>query len=178
MRFTDLQRTKGSINGAAAPGVLRAPAARSAAPCCRSAAGPQAAGHEAPSQADAHTHTAHAADQIAISSTPPAAPVLPVPRRAAVALIAAAAACVPLTAAVAAAGAAAKPPPDVGEVGGTLNNCRLQSASCASSMSDDDEHFVAPWEYEGPRAEAVEKLIQVRGSCGEPDAGGWKLWRS
>ncbi|KAG2425036.1 hypothetical protein HYH02_015087 [Chlamydomonas schloesseri] len=58
-----------------------------------------------------------------------------------------------------------------GEVGGTLNTCGLAAPSCVSVMSDDGEHFVAPWEYElaGGREAAVEALIAVAtGGAYEP----------
>jgi hypothetical protein len=82
-----------------------------------------------------------------------------VPRRAAIALLAAG----PLAAAAAAAGVP-PPPAELGEAEGTLNDCPYGAVSCASSMSDDDSLFYAPWEYEGARGAAVEQLILVR--CG------------
>ncbi|KAG2422936.1 hypothetical protein HXX76_015687 [Chlamydomonas incerta] len=58
-----------------------------------------------------------------------------------------------------------------GEVNGTLNTCGLTALSCVSVMSDDAEHFVAPWEYElpGGREAAVEALVAVAtGGAYEP----------
>jgi hypothetical protein len=105
-----------------------------------------------------------AGQQHAPGGAPPPPPPPALPRRAAVALLAGA----PLAAAAAAAAAAGAPPPpgDLGEVQGTLNDCPLGAVSCASSMSDDDDLFYAPWEYEGPRGAAVAQLVQVRARGG------------
>lgn len=60
------------------------------------------------------------------------------------------------------------PPPAVGDcvecqglVNETLNACNLESASCISTLNDDAEHFEAPWEFDGDRATAVARLIEV-----------------
>lgn len=90
---------------------------------------------------------------------PEAPQPLPLHRRSAL-LSGVAVAGAPLAAA-AAASTIPPPPAEVGEVGGTLNDCGIDSISCASSMSDDVRFFYNPWEYEGGRAAAIEKLIQV-----------------
>ncbi|PNH05588.1 hypothetical protein TSOC_008145 [Tetrabaena socialis] len=68
-----------------------------------------------------------------------------------------------------------------GEVRGTLNTCALTAPSCVSVMSDDAEHFVAPWSYDtegdgegererraaaegregGGRGAAIRRLVEV-----------------
>ena len=49
----------------------------------------------------------------------------------------------------------------VGEVGGTLNVCPLDTLSCSSTQNDDEQHFVAPWMYDCSREEAIEQLVSV-----------------
>lgn len=97
-------------------------------------------------------------------AAPPAAPAAPLRRRAALALLAAAAAARSFPARAASA-RVPPPPPELGEAGGTLNDCDDNRISCASSMSDDERFFYNPWEYSGPRDAAVERLVSVRVSC-------------
>jgi uncharacterized protein (DUF1499 family) len=49
----------------------------------------------------------------------------------------------------------------IGEVDGTLNTCALDAVSCVSSNSDDEQHFLGPWAYDGSREEAVAQLIRI-----------------
>ena len=43
-------------------------------------------------------------------------------------------------------------PPQVND---TLNACPLSSTSCISTLSDDEEHFEAPWSFDGDRSAAA-----------------------
>ena len=49
----------------------------------------------------------------------------------------------------------------IGEYNGYLNSCDRASSSCVSSQNDDAERFVAPWAYEGDRATAMRRLVDV-----------------
>ena len=49
----------------------------------------------------------------------------------------------------------------IGEYNGYLNSCERSSSSCVSSQNDDAERFVAPWAYEGDRATAMRRLVDV-----------------
>ena len=48
-----------------------------------------------------------------------------------------------------------------GEVNDTLNACDLNAASCVSTFSDDEKHFITPWSFDAPRPDAIEQLIRV-----------------
>lgn len=61
-------------------------------------------------------------------------------------------------------------PECIGEVNDTLNSCTLSSTSCVSTLNDDRDHFVVPWEYEGSREAAVDRLIAVA-TGGQYEAG-------
>lgn len=52
-------------------------------------------------------------------------------------------------------------PDCLGEVNETLNACGLNKASCVSTLNDDESHFMAPWEFEMDRDEAIGKLVSV-----------------
>ncbi|KAI3434790.1 hypothetical protein D9Q98_002848 [Chlorella vulgaris] len=52
-------------------------------------------------------------------------------------------------------------PECIGEVNETLNACPLDAPSCISTLSDDEEHFAAPWQFDGTREEAIEQLISI-----------------
>jgi hypothetical protein len=93
----------------------------------------------------------------------PAAAPAALHRRGALSLLCAAATPLPSAVAAAAAAASSDPPApsDLGEVGGTLNDCQLARVSCASSMSDDERYFYAPWEFDGKRTAAVDRLVEV-----------------
>lgn len=52
-------------------------------------------------------------------------------------------------------------PDCLGEVNETLNACSMNKASCVSTLNDDEAHFMAPWEFEMDREEAVERLVSV-----------------
>ncbi|XRB12752.1 hypothetical protein RI054_05g25880 [Pseudoscourfieldia marina] len=62
----------------------------------------------------------------------------------------------------------APPPPPIGDctdcvgiIEGTLNTCTLNTASCVSTQSDDEEHFVAPYEWSGNSRElAMRRLVE------------------
>jgi hypothetical protein len=58
----------------------------------------------------------------------------------------------------------------IGEVNETLNACTLDSASCVSTLSDDEAHFAAPWAFDGERGAAIELLLAVAGG-GQFDPG-------
>lgn len=47
------------------------------------------------------------------------------------------------------------------QVNETLNACPLDAPSCISTLSDDEEHFAAPWQFDGTREEAIEQLISI-----------------
>ena len=49
----------------------------------------------------------------------------------------------------------------IGEVNGTLNACSLSTDSCVSTLNDDELHFLAPWEYDGPMEDAIDRLISI-----------------
>ena len=49
----------------------------------------------------------------------------------------------------------------VGEQFNNLNACALASRSCVSTQNDDEKHFVPPWQYDGPQAAAVAKLVAI-----------------
>jgi len=74
--------------------------------------------------------------------------------------------------------AGAAPPPAegacadcIGEYGGYLNSCDRASSSCVSSQNDDAERFVAPWAYEGDRATAMRRLVDVATGRATPRGG-------
>eukprot|EP00889_Picochlorum_renovo_P004875 jgi/Picre1/31905/NNA_007253.t1 len=50
-------------------------------------------------------------------------------------------------------------PDCIGEINETLNTCSMNLDSCVSTLNDDESHFIAPWEFESDRSEAIEKLI-------------------
>ncbi|KAI8114301.1 hypothetical protein M9434_002427 [Picochlorum sp. BPE23] len=52
-------------------------------------------------------------------------------------------------------------PDCIGEINETLNTCSMNLDSCVSTLNDDESHFIAPWEFESDRSEAIEKLIDV-----------------
>lgn len=52
-------------------------------------------------------------------------------------------------------------PDCLGEVNETLNACALNKPSCVSTLNDDEAHFMAPWEFEMDRDEAIERLVSV-----------------
>ncbi len=60
---------------------------------------------------------------------------------------------------------AAGGPDSEGYAGGsgneTLNTCSMNKPSCVSTLNDDAEHFVAPWEFESSIEDAVAKLCRV-----------------
>ena len=154
-----------------------ATAADKGACCARSASGAVAgasaaravgSGRRRSSSRPPRATAPHASADPAAAATPPPPPppLPPLRRRAALALLAAAPLAATSAAEAAAAGAALPPgvpppPADLGEVGGTLNDCPEAAASCVSSFSDDPRFFAAPWEYEGPRAAAISDLISV-----------------
>ncbi|EFN57033.1 hypothetical protein CHLNCDRAFT_143734 [Chlorella variabilis] len=86
-------------------------------------------------------------------------------------VLAAAAAALLVAVQPAAARAAPVPPPPeigdcfecLGEVNETLNACDLGSSSCISTLSDDEQHFAAPWQFDGDRAAAIDLLLTVAG---------------
>ena len=49
----------------------------------------------------------------------------------------------------------------IGEVNGTLNACTLSSASCVSSQNEDEDHFMAPWQYPNSTDAAIDNLVAV-----------------
>ena len=49
----------------------------------------------------------------------------------------------------------------IGELNGTLNACTLNSASCVSSQNEDEDHFMAPWQYSSSTNAAVDSLVAV-----------------
>ena len=49
----------------------------------------------------------------------------------------------------------------IGEVNGTLNACTLSSASCVSSQNEDEDHFMAPWQYSNTIEAAINDLVAV-----------------
>ena len=49
----------------------------------------------------------------------------------------------------------------IGELNGTLNACTLSSASCVSTQNEDEDHFMAPWQYNSSTEAAVDRLIAV-----------------
>lgn len=49
----------------------------------------------------------------------------------------------------------------IGELNGTLNACTLNSASCVSSQNEDEDHFMAPWQYSSSTEAAVASLVEV-----------------
>ena len=51
----------------------------------------------------------------------------------------------------------------IGEVDSTLNVCALDRQSCVSTQNEDEDHFVAPWQYSltANRAAAIRQLISV-----------------
>ena len=49
----------------------------------------------------------------------------------------------------------------IGEVNGTLNACTLTSPACISSQNEDEDHFVAPWQYNISTDAAIDMLVAV-----------------
>lgn len=49
----------------------------------------------------------------------------------------------------------------LGEVNNTLNACSLSTDSCVSTFNDDELHFAAPWEFDIPRDDAIQLLVDV-----------------
>jgi len=49
----------------------------------------------------------------------------------------------------------------VGYVDGTLGSCSAVDAPCASSYDDRPAHFVAPWQYDGSTASAMQQLVDT-----------------
>ena len=49
----------------------------------------------------------------------------------------------------------------VGEQFNNLNACALASASCVSTQNDDEKHFIPPWQYDGPQATAIARLVAI-----------------
>ena len=49
----------------------------------------------------------------------------------------------------------------IGEVNGTLNACTLTSPACISSQNEDEDHFVAPWQYNTSTDAAIDMLVAV-----------------
>ncbi|KAG7673061.1 hypothetical protein Ndes2526B_g05369 [Nannochloris sp. 'desiccata'] len=52
-------------------------------------------------------------------------------------------------------------PDCIGEINNTLNACNLQSQSCISTLNDDEVHFAPPWQFDGPQADAINRLIEI-----------------
>jgi hypothetical protein len=49
----------------------------------------------------------------------------------------------------------------VGEQFNNLNACALASPSCVSTQNDDEKHFIPPWQYDGPQAAAIDRLVSL-----------------
>jgi len=49
----------------------------------------------------------------------------------------------------------------IGEINGALNICKLQDQSCVSSFNEDEDHFIAPFEFDLPIADGIQRLVQI-----------------